>query len=310
MALSTLPAAGPEQRAHNAMALPVVYPGVEPFPRDTFDRCAEGACGNCGLCCRVMEKTVPSVRGKINSALATLPAGRKCPQLLEVRGRFYCALQAHKEAGDPRLSDCRNWHGAGPGLAQVLAKTEEWIMRPANLAEVREIQELIDLELFQSADFTVHEGNLCGVLRRYLTELCVLPHDIFHMLGIGAALGGMEEPAVIRLLMEAGVDDTLPLHREFLATYVGPLGSRNPDPAEGFMESAERRLARGTALSKNERAAFRRRLLGILMEGASEDPQVRRASALIERVEGFCPPKELGALVIARDERGESFRGP
>ncbi|PIQ76925.1 hypothetical protein COV83_00290 [Candidatus Peregrinibacteria bacterium CG11_big_fil_rev_8_21_14_0_20_49_14] len=257
-----------------------------------------------------MEKTVPGIRGKATSETVTVPAGRKCPQLLQIRGRFFCALYPKDGEKDARPKDCQQWNGTGLGTTQMLAKTEEWILNPASKEEVAEIQELIDLELFHTASFTVEVHQVEQLLRRYLVELQVLPHDIFHMIGLGNILKEMAETHVLTVMRNSGLDERSMLYRKFMEVYVGKLGALNIKATDGFLDTVDRRLAQKREMAEVERKETRRRLLEILLHGDKNNEVVQRASRLIHEVEMLSTREELGALLQVRDLPEERFCGP
>jgi hypothetical protein len=160
--------------------LPVIQ-----FGPDTIDECAKGSCSHCGLCCTVMSVTVPSERGKIDSAPMHKGAGIVCPQLIaDARGRYLCALHESKAASDPRLADCAAWNGGGNGALQIRLQAEEWIKRPPDREAVSMIEDLIRRNLYAGIGTELDERELPDTVEHYVIRLGCVPEVIFGQLEI------------------------------------------------------------------------------------------------------------------------------
>lgn len=159
------------------------------------EKCAQGACTRCGLCCVIYSVDVPSIRGTVDSVLRTKRAGEVCPQLfVDYTGQFACALQKEKEEGDPRLASCTGWPGAENTTAQLSVRTVLMAQKPSNIATVHFLQKLVQRGITQIFDFEITLENVCTIVKNYIS-LGVFPVDIFNELGIKRILRELRDHA-------------------------------------------------------------------------------------------------------------------
>ena len=277
------------------------------IPLTVLDDCSQGSCGQCSLCCRVMEKTVPSVPGEADSPLETYGAGVTCPQLVEIRGEFACALQAEKEAGHPNLQACRNWNGNGQNsMAQLLTKTEQWIINPPSRNEVIEIENIMSAGFLQTIRVDINAYELVPIIRRYVVELEMVPQQIFAFLRVRELLIEEPESTVKHILEDAGISTDIPLHRTFISYFVGNLPSDENSAVASNITRIERLMQRRRLPSSEMLSQYRLELLRDLMR-ASDQGMIDRLAKLIEKIESMLGPDHLGNVAYCHTQK--SIRG-
>lgn len=267
-------------------------PILPAFPANTLEECGNGACGNCGLCCQVMGKTVPSEHGNPDSELLTLQTGQRCPQLVEFRGRYFCAVHEHKQ-DHPSLQQCREWSGTGNGLMQLLAKAEEWICEPADHRQVAEIEELATKGLFTTVEITMDFAQLINTAKRYIVELEYDSPVIFSLLRLEQHCKMLSLAQASELVEQAGLDTGNPAHTVFIRSYIGPVSQLANTEDEQLVMKAERRLG-NEHLSVSMIENMRRLLLQILLRNEPGEPATERAAVVLARVEQLLPQEQLG----------------
>lgn len=204
------------------------------FSEQELSGCKEGECCQCGMCCIAYRVQVPAEPGNVNSPLMMKAAGVRCPQLYEgERGRLMCLLQNHK--GHPALAICAEWRGDKRGLLMgdlayddLNENIADWILHPDSLEQVALIRDRLRRGAIAEevrrhyAHFFTNPSNLTLVLRRYLIDFQVLPHDIFSFVGIPKEVRKRADDMRF-ILADIGFSNRHPFYDEFSETYLSAL---------------------------------------------------------------------------------------
>lgn len=204
------------------------------FSEQELSGCKEGVCCQCGMCCIAYRVNVPGELGNVNSPLITKLAGERCPQLVEgSRGQLLCLLHDHKD--HPALEVCMGWGGnKRKWLTDNLAYDDlhenvaNWLMFPRSTEQVDSIRERLQRGAISNevrkhcAHFFTNPRNLILLLRRYVMDLKVLPHDIFSFIGLPEHIQSRANEMPF-ILADIGFTEDHPLYREFLEMYLSRL---------------------------------------------------------------------------------------
>ena len=203
------------------------------FTEDELRACSNGECCQCGLCCFTFQVDVPSEPGDVHSPLITKKFGQRCPQLvLDVRGKWSCLLQSEKKSSSV-LSVCNRWAGnkkhyktGRSGYKDMCEDASLWMLYPRSIDQVAVIRQFIqqgtltisDIRL-ECAKWFTNTTNLVLVLKRYLMDFQILPHDIFSCIGIREQLKRRRDDLPF-IFADIHFSNGNPLYYEFYKTYL------------------------------------------------------------------------------------------